>query len=302
MSAPAQRLALVSMLSHSGFALLKLGTGIVGNSFALIADGVESLADIFSSLIVWSGLRFAGKRPDAEHPYGHGKGESLAAFVAALILGLSAVAIAVQAVLELTRPQTAPAMFTLPVIFLVLFGKEGIYRFLVYQANSLHSEALRVEAWNHRLDSLTTLAVLIGVLLSLFAGPAYRVADEIAALLIAGMIFFNAFRLTHPSLQSLLDADVHLERKERIRSAAEAVPAVRKVESLRLTRSGACYHLDIHLEVDGNLTVRDGHRIAHLVRDRLQADPELRLGHVFTHVEPFRSGEVPGSPRAADKN
>lgn len=288
MKKSAQRLALASMASHFGFAVLKLGAGLAGNSFALVADGVESLADIFSSLVVWSGLRFADRRPDDDHPYGHGKGESLAAFVAALILGLSAIAIAVQAAMEFTKDQTAPALFTLPVIGVVLVGKEGIYWYLVLRAKALHSEALRVEAWNHRLDSLTTVAVLFGVLLSLFAGPAFRMADEIAALFIAGMILFNASRLTRPSLQSLLDADVHLERKERIRSAAEAVCGVKKVESLRLTRSGTLYHLDIHLEVDGELSVREGHRIAHLVRDRLLEDPDLRLGHVFTHVEPFR--------------
>lgn len=284
----AQRLALASMASHCGFAVLKLGAGLAGNSFALVADGVESLADIFSSLIVWSGLRFADRRPDADHPYGHGKGESLAAFVAALILGLSAVAIGVQAAMEFTKVQTAPELFTLPVILLVLLGKEGIYWFLVFRAKALHSEALRVEAWNHRLDSLTTVAVLLGVLLSLFAGPAFRIADEVVALFIAAMILFNATRLTRPSLHSLLDADVHLERKERIRAAAETVAGVKTVESLRLTRAGPLYHLDIHLEVDGDLSVREGHRIAHQVRDRLLGDPDLRLGHVFTHVEPFR--------------
>lgn len=287
MSGAAQPVAFASVVFHICFAVMKLLTGVVGNSFALVADGIESLADVFSSLVVWSGLRFADREADANHPYGHGKAESLAAFTAALTLAGSGVFIAVQAVQQMGGEPTMPAFFTLPVVLVVLVGKESLYQFLIRRSRALHSEALAVEAWNHRLDCLTTLAVLAGLLLSWLAGPAFAAADDVAALLIGGVIVFNAVTLARPSVRSLLDTDVETEHKERIERLVCEVPGVKAVESLRLTRNGSKFVLDIHVEVDPHLTVLTGHRIAHAVRDRLQAEEPLRIGYVFTHVEPY---------------
>ncbi len=282
-----ERLGLFSLVCNLTFALIKMLGGFFGNSFALIADGIESLADSLSSIIVWNGLRVAERGPDAAHPYGHGKAESLAAFLAAIALLLSSLFIAWNAIQEILHPRGAPSVYVLPIIVLVLIGKEGIYRYLNAEGKRLGSDAVKLDALHHRLDALTTLGVLVGVLVAVIGGEGYAMADDVAALLIAGFIMVNAVRLSKPSVDALLDTDVEGRVKERIRQASEAVEGVEQVESMRLTKSGRHYILDIHLEVEGSLTVEEGHRIAHLLKDTLLEREDLKVSHVLTHVEPF---------------
>lgn len=276
----------ISVIFNIAFAVLKIVVGLLGGAFALIADGIESLTDSLSSFIVWSGLRFSERAADSDHPYGHGKAESLAAFVASISLGLSAIFIAWQSIKEMANPQSDPAWFTLPFALAVIVGKEILFRFIRTKAKHFNSEALRIEAWHHRMDSLTTLAVFVGILLAIVGGPKFAVADDVAALLISGYIFFNAYRLSRPSIDALLDKDTANLQREEILSLALSVQGIRAIESMRMTRSGTGYILDIHLEVDGAIPVREGHRIAHLLRDRLLAEPSLRITHVHTHIEP----------------
>lgn len=287
MSGSASRVGAVSALFNISFASVKMVTGVLGGSFALIADGIESLADSLSSLIVWSGLRFSEKEADAGHPYGHGKAESLAAFVASICLGLSACFIMFQSVREILRPQEAPALFTLLVAAGIIITKEVLYRYMSRRARELNSEALRVDAWHHRLDSLTTGAVFCGILIAVIGGESWVVADDIAALLIGAFILYNAVRLSSPSVLALLDTDAGSDYKADVLAVAETVPGVLAIESMRVLRSGTEYVIDIHLEVEATISVHEGHDIAHRLRETLLADSALRIRHVMTHIEPF---------------
>lgn len=277
------------MLANLALALLKILTGVVGSSFALIADGIESFADIFSSLVVWRGLQVGGRAPDADHPYGHGKAEALAGLVAASVLLGSAGIIAWNAIGEIRAPQAAPALFTFPVLIGIILCKELLFRWLRRASERHHSGALAVEAWHHRSDALTSLGVLVGIAVAIFGGPAWTVADDVAALLVSGLIAWNALRLMRPSVDELMDRQVEGERLARIHTHADAIAGIVRLETVHLRRSGRHYVADIHLEVDGGITVRDGHALAHELRDRLEADPDLRILHVSTHVEPTKS-------------
>ena len=165
-------------------------------------------------------------------------------------------------------------------------GKEGLFRWLRRAASRQHSQALAVEAWHHRSDALTSLGVLVGIAAAVFGGPRFAVADDVAALLLSGLIAWNGFRLMRPTIDELMDRQVEGERLARIYGHGAAIPGIVRLETVHLRRSGRHYVADIHLEVDGDLSVREGHGLAHRLRDRLENDPELRILHVSTHVEP----------------
>ncbi|MDQ8205257.1 cation diffusion facilitator family transporter [Pelagicoccus sp. SDUM812003] len=283
---PRDKFGAVSAISNLAFASGKLLVGFAGNSYALIADGFESIADVFSSIVVWNGLRVADKAPDAEHPYGHGKAESIAGLVAACALVVSAIVIGVNAIQEILHPHHAPSTFVVPALLIIIAGKEALFRWLIKASLSSDSPALRIEAWHHRMDSLTSIGVLIGVCIATFAGEGYEVADDIAALLVSGLIVFNAYRLARPSLDELLDRDVSHTLSDQIEQTASDTPGVVRLESLQVRKSGSQHLVDVHLEVDGNLTVTEGHAIAHRLKDRLLENQDLRISHVMTHVEP----------------
>lgn len=286
MAPSSERLALTSMLVNLGLALLKIGSGTVGGSFALVADGIESMADIFSSLVVWRGLQVGNKAPDEDHPYGHGKAEALAGFVGAFVLLCSAGVIAWNACREILQPHTTPAAFTFPILIGIIAVKEGLFRWLRKAAKERHSQALVVEAWHHRSDALTSLGVLVGVGAAIFGGPRFAIADDVAAFLLSGLIAWNGIRLMRPTIDELMDRQVGGDRLARIHAHAAAVEGITRLETVHLRRSGRHYLADIHLEVAGDLSVRDGHALAHALRDQLEADPTLRIIRVSTHVEP----------------
>lgn len=289
------KLGAASAMSNLAFATIKVLVGLTGNSYALIADGIESIADVFSSLIVWNGLRVAAKEPDEGHPYGHGKAESVAGLVAACALVVSAGVIGVNAVQELLAPHVAPSSFVLPTLVGIIAAKELLFRWLLKASERAHSPALLIEAWHHRMDALTSLGVLVGVAIASLGGPALAGADDVAALLVSGLIVYNAGRLAKPAIDELLDRDVSSRVADRIHAIAEETRGVARLESLQVRKSGPCHLVDVHLEVDGSLTVREGHRIAHDLKDRLLADASLRITHVMTHVEPTDDPPKQGS-------
>lgn len=283
---PRERFGAISAISNLAFATGKILVGFAGNSYALIADGIESIADVFSSLIVWNGLRIADKAPDPEHPYGHGKAESIAGLIAAIALVVSAIVIGINAIREILHPHHAPAPFVIPALLVIIGGKEILFRWLLRAAKNTDSTALKIEAWHHRMDSLTSLGVLVGVCIATLAGPGFESADDIAALLVSGLILYNAIQLARPSLDELLDRDIGHQLADQIEKTAADTPGVHRIESFQVRKSGTQHLVDIHLEVDGSLTVTEGHDIAHNLKDRLIANPELRISHVMTHVEP----------------
>lgn len=286
-------IGIVSFLSNVSLAAVKIIVGVAGSSYALIADGIESLADCLSSLIVWNGLRISGMEADHEHPYGHGKAEAVAALLAGIGLIVSAGLIAWQATRALMSPQDPPALYTVPTLVLIILIKEGLFRFIRKGANRHDSPALRAEAWHHRSDSLTSLGVLVGILIAVFAGPEYAFFDSLAALLVTGLIVVNALRIIRPALDELMDRRIENAKAQTILSHIQKVQGVIDVETLIVRRSGRDYIVDVHLEVDPLITVAQGHEIAHQVKDRLLALPTPKVRYVVTHVEPHSLNSDP---------
>jgi cation diffusion facilitator family transporter len=275
----------VGMAVNVVLAIVKIVTGVVGNSYALIADGIESTTDIVSSLVVWTGLKISSLPPDEDHPYGHGKAESMAGIVVALALLAAAVFIAIQSLREIITPHHAPAWFTLLVLALVIGTKETLYRFVFKVGDELTSTAVKGDAWHHRSDAITSAAAFIGISIALIGGKGYESADDWAALLACAVILFNGYRIFRAALNEIMDAAPPDPLQTQIRQLASSVPGVVRIEKCRARKSGLGLFVEIHIEVDGTLSVQRGHEIAHQVSDHLKSSA-LSIQHVVAHVEP----------------
>ena len=273
------------LLASAVLATLKILTGFAGNSYALVADGFESVLDIFSSFVVLATLRISAAPQSSRFPYGLGKAETLGALVIVTMLLVAAVGIALQAVREILVPHPAPAVFTLPVLVIVVVAKELMFRWLFATGSRVGSDAVQTDAWHHRSDALTSLAAFAGISVALVGGDGYESADDWAALGACGVIFFNGTRLFWRALQDVLDVQAEPTVEQHVRSAAQGVAGVAGVEICRVRRAGLAYLVDIHIEVDANLTVRRGHDIAHEVKAAL-VHSSLPVADVLVHVEP----------------
>jgi len=279
------RLSRLALVINALLAGVKIAAGVLGNSYVLIADGIESTADIFSSVVVWGGLRVAVIPADENHPFGHGKAESVASvFVSVLLLG-AALLIAVQSVHEILTPHRSPAWFTLPVLFAVIVIKETLFRLAFRAGSSLESTALKSDAWHHRSDALTSAAAFVGISIALVGGAGYESADDWAALIACGIIAWNGLRLLRAALDEVMDAAVSPAVVAGVRKLAADVEGVIAIEKCRIRKSGLHLALDIHVVVDGSLSVRRGHDIAHQVKDRL-LQSQHRINDVTVHIEP----------------
>jgi cation diffusion facilitator family transporter len=263
----------------------KVIAGILGNSYALIADGVESMVDVVSGLVVAGSLKIAIQPPDERYPFGYGKTEPAAALVIAAGLLATAVGIAVQSVREIHTPHHAPAPFTLGVLVVVVISKELLFRFLMRKGTLIDSHAMRTDAWHHRSDSLTSLAAFIGISVALAFGKGYESADDWAALFAAAVIAFNGIFLLRTSWRELLDVSLPEAVLEDIRTIAASVPGVAGIDMCRVRKTGLGLWVDIHVEVSGDMPVREGHRIAHDVKDTLLASNH-NIMDVIVHIEP----------------
>lgn len=263
----------------------KLVAGVLGHSHALIADAVESLADVFSSVIVWRGLVLAAEPADEEHPYGHGKAEPLASAFVAVTLLVAAGWIIIQAALEIAQPHTSPAPFTLAVLLLVVVVKEALFRFVLKESASLESSAVHSDAWHHRSDAITSLAAGIGITISLIGGKGYEAADDVAAIVAALIIAWNGWRLLRPALSELMDTAPPPEIVERVRRIAETIPGVERVEKCIVRKMGYYFYADMHVEVDPQMSVQRAHHISHDVKDKVR-QKFSRVRDVLVHIEP----------------
>jgi len=279
------RSTLIGIVANALLAAIKGVAGVLGNSYALIADAIESTTDIASSLIVWGGLKISALPPDADHPYGHGKAEPLAATIVALTLIAAAIGIAVQSVREIITPHHAPAPFTLAVLVLVVVTKETLFRFVFRISKSVNSTAVKSDAWHHRSDAITSLAAFIGISVSLIGGVGYESADDWAALFASVIILFNAYRILRPAVNEVMDAAPPSSVENAIRKVAQDVPGVIALEKCFIRKMGFSYYIDLHVTVDGSISVRKGHDIARQVREALrQSNPSI--AEVLIHIEP----------------
>ena len=294
MSQSPQKIGAFSLLANVSLAALKILVGAVGNSYALIADGIESVADCLSSLIVWNGLRVSAIQADRDHPYGHGKAEALAALLASIGLVFSAGIIFWHAINEIFSNHQTPALFTVPAMILIISIKEALYQYTLRAAVRHDSTALQAEAWHHRSDSLTSLGVLAGIIIAVSAGPNYAYFDDLAASAVTFLILFNAWKIAKPAMDELMDRRIEGQDHRDIFALVCQTPGVLEVETLIARRSGRGYLVEVHLVVDPEITVNEGHLIAHRVKDHLLASDSPKVLHVTTHVEPHHRSAAAG--------
>jgi cation diffusion facilitator family transporter len=295
LAAPARKGARIAALAIAVSVLLafvKISSGVIGNAYALIADGVESILDVFSAAVVWGSLRIAAAPPNERFPYGYGRVEPLAGLVVAITLLATALGIAIQSVREILIPRHAPAPFTLIVLVLVVVAKEILFRRMLRTGRTIGSSAVTNDAWHHRSDAITSAAAFVGISIAVLKGKGYESADDWAALVACLVIAFNGARMLRSSLAESLDAALPAEYEEQVRSIAASVVGVSDIEKCRVRKSGLGMFVELHVVVDGGVSVREGHRIGHGVKDALLAS-NLGILDVAVHVEP-------SSPEAVD--
>jgi cation diffusion facilitator family transporter len=287
----AQRSATVvlrGIFLNAVLAAVKFAGGVFGNTYALIADGAESTLDIFSSLLVWMGFRVAARPPDANHPYGHGKAEALAALAVAVFIFAMAGWLGVRAVHEIITPHTVPKWWTLPLLALIVSVKVVFSRRVGAVGVDTASTALGVEALHHWSDAVTSAAAFIGIAIALVGGPGWEAADDWAALFGCLIIAFNGTTMVTKALGDVMDTAVPVDFENEVRALALQVPGVSALDKVRMRKSGLSYLVDIQVRVDGEMSVRAGHDIAHAVKDALLASAQHRISDVTVHVEPMK--------------
>lgn len=282
------RTTYLSLFSNVLLAIVKLLSGIFGNSYALIADGLESTTDVFASILVLFGLKYAKRPADENHPYGHGKIEPIITFIVVAFLVSSAVLIAIESIHNIQTPHELPESWTLIVLALIILWKEMSYQLVLKKSKLTNSSSLKAEAWHHRSDAITSVMAFIGISIALYLGSGYETADDWAALLASGFILYNSYLIIRPAFGEIMDEHLYDDLTERIRQISLEVPGVKGTEKCFIRKAGMHYHVDLHAEVDGNLSVSQGHGIAHDLKDTLtQRIPEL--GHILIHIEPFEN-------------
>lgn len=279
------RSTIIGIIVNASLALIKGIAGFLGNSYALIADAIESASDVVSSLIVAGGLRLAAKPRDENHPYGHGKAEPIAAMIVALSLFGAAATIILQSIHEIITPHHAPAPFTLIVLVVVVITKELLFRFVFRVSETIQSTAVRTDAWHHRSDAITSAAAFIGISIALIGGAGYESADDWAALFASAVIIYNAYRLFRPAMDEVMDAAPPAHIEEQIRQTALSVAGVLRLDKCYVRKMGFDYFVDLHVVVSGDLSVREGHLIGHNVKDAICASHQ-RVVDVLIHIEP----------------
>jgi cation diffusion facilitator family transporter len=281
----ALRITAVGLVVSAVLAVVKGVGGVMGNSYALIADAIESSADIFTSGMMWLGLRWSQRPPDKDHPYGHGKGEALITMGIALVLVAAATLIGIKSVQNIITPHKVPAPYTLIILVVVIATKELLYRVVLKTGRELGSGAVEADAIHHRSDALTSVAAFIGIAIGLIGGPGFEVADDYAAMFASMIIVINAVKIARPAIGELLDEELDPNLNRDVVALAAGVEKVSHVERCRIRKMGPFKIADLHIWVDKNLTVEEGHRISHEVKDLIQTKHPL-FSDVMIHIEP----------------
>lgn len=274
-----------SIVGNTCLAVIKGFAGIFGNSYALIADAIESTTDIFSSLLVLFGIKYSNRPADANHPYGHGRVEPLITFLVVGFLITSATIIAYESLANIGTPHELPKPWTLIVLGAIIIWKEYAYRLVMKRGMQTNSSSLKADAWHHRSDAITSVAAFVGISIALFLGKGYEAADDWAALFASAFILYNSYLIFRPALGEIMDEHLYDDLEAQIRKIALNVKGIIATEKCFIRKSGMKFHIDLHAVVDGTISVKEGHDIAHLLKDTLR-DNILELGHVLIHIEP----------------
>ena len=274
-----------SIVGNSCLAIVKGIAGVFGNSYALIADAIESTTDIFSSFLVLFGIKYSNRPADANHPYGHGRAEPLVTFLVVGFLITSATIIAYESIINIGTPHELPKSWTLIVLGVIIIWKEFSFRLVLKRGIQTNSSSLKADAWHHRSDAITSVAAFIGISIAIILGKGYESADDWAALFASGFILYNSYLIFRPALGEIMDEHLYDDLVAEIRTVSLEVQGIIDTEKCFIRKSGMKYHVDLHAVVDATISVKEGHDIAHLLKDTLR-QKIFELGHVLIHIEP----------------
>lgn len=274
-----------SIVGNTSLAIIKGMAGYFGNSFALIADAIESTTDIFSSFLVLFGIKYSNRPADKNHPYGHGRAEPLITFLVVGFLITSATIIAYESIKNIGTTHDLPKSWTLIVLGIIIIWKEISYRFVIKKSKDTNSSSLKADAWHHRSDAITSVAAFVGISIALIFGKGYETADDWAALFASGFILYNSYLIFRPALGEIMDEHLYDDLVADIRKVSLTVDGVVATEKCFIRKAGMIYHVDLHVTVQADITVKHGHEIAHNLKDTLRHDIS-QLGHVLIHIEP----------------
>ena len=286
-SKTALRTSVFSIVGNDLFAIIKFIAVVFGNYYTLIADAIESTADVFSSVLVWTGLKYSTRPPDENHPYGHGRFETLSTFAVIGFLVVSATVIAYESIQNIKTPHEGPKVFTLYVLGGIILFKELSFQYVIKKSRQTNSSSLKADAWHHRSDAITSVMAFIGIAFAIFLGEGYEAADDVAALLASGIIIFNAYKIFKPVLSEISDEQIYDDLIRKIREIAITVPGVIDTEKCHVRKMGMDYYVDLHMIVDGTVSVIEGHKIAHDLKDEIQRKIP-QVADVLVHTEPDR--------------
>ena len=274
-----------SLIGNFCLAIVKGLAGFFGNSYALLADAIESITDVFASFLVLFGIKYSNRPADANHPYGHGRAEPLITFLVVGFLITSATIIAYESIINIATPHNLPKSWTLLVLGVIIIWKEFSFRKVLKKSLETNSSSLKADAWHHRSDAITSVAAFIGISIALIFGKGYESADDWAALFASGFIIYNSYLIFRPALGEIMDEHLNEDLVSEIRKIALNVNGILATEKCFIRKAGMQYHVDLHANVDANISVKEGHELAHLLKDTLRnAIPEL--GHILIHIEP----------------
>lgn len=274
-----------SIAGNTALAIIKGLAGFFGNSYALIADAIESTTDIFSSILILLGLKYANRPADKNHPYGHGRIEPLITFIVVGFLITSATIIAYESIENIKTSHELPKVWTLFVLGAIIVWKEISYQIVLKKSKQINSSTLKADAWHHRSDAITSVAAFIGISIATIFGKGYESADDWAALFASGFILYNSYLIFRPALGEIMDEHTYDDLVQEIRAIAVTVNGIIDTEKCFVRKAGLKYHIDLHATVQSNLTVKQGHDIAHELKDTLKHKLP-QLGHVLIHIEP----------------
>jgi cation diffusion facilitator family transporter len=285
----AQFAAMIGIVGNIVLAGIKWWAGVVSNSRALVADAVHSASDVAGSLAVYIGVKVAKEPPDEDHPYGHGKAESVAAIIVAVLLFLVGIEIFKSSVEAFFEPIESPKMLAIYATLLSIIVKEAMFRYKYRLGKKIKSDAIIINAYEHRSDVFSSIAALVGIGASIIgerAGVDWLVyADPVAGLLVSFLVLKMAWQLGSESIHNTLDHVLHYEDTLQLREMVMTVPGVKKLTSFQAREHGHYVIIDLKISVDPMITVEEGHRIGKEVKKKLMEEPNIQ--DVLVHINPY---------------
>ena len=274
-----------SIIGNTSLAIIKGLAGFFGNSYALIADAIESTTDIFASFLVLLGFKYAKRPADENHPYGHGKIEPLITFAVVAFLVISATIIAYESIQNIHTPHKAPKSWTLIVLGIIIVWKEISFQIVIKKSKQTNSSSLKADAWHHRSDAITSIMAFIGISIATIFGKGYEAADDWAALFASGFILYNSYLILRPALGEVMDEQLYDDLIIEIRAKSMEVQGVLDTEKCFIRKAGMTFHVDLHAIVNREISVKLGHDISHKLKDYLRKEIP-NIGQVLIHIEP----------------